>query len=134
VIVLPVIPEPPRLSVVLVAVDHDVRWALRDALERHGLQVVGEGDTCEDAIAAVLRLEPALVVIDLGLPRYDDALRRLRAWAPETATVVLADATERDRVTSALELGAAGVLRTGTRLSVLAERARAFAEEHRRAS
>jgi DNA-binding NarL/FixJ family response regulator len=124
----------PLIRTVVIGDVDDLRWVLRLALERHGaFDVVGEATTGESGLGAALLAEADLVLIDLDMDGRGalDAVRRLRAWSPETAVVGVTHAVDRVRVSVAIEQGASGVLRKGTRLSVLAERARAFAEENR---
>jgi DNA-binding NarL/FixJ family response regulator len=119
---------------VLVGDVDDIRWVLRTALERHGsFEVVAEAATGESGLGAALLAEPDLVVLDLDMPDDDGlaALRRLRSWSPDTAVVVITGSSDHRLVAAALDAGATGVLRKGTKLSVIAERAMAFAEESR---
>ena len=67
---------------VLIVDDHaDFRAVARAVLERAGLAVVGEVATGSEAIAAVGRLEPEIVLLDIQLPDQDgfDLIRQVRA-------------------------------------------------------
>jgi CheY-like chemotaxis protein len=62
-------PPPPRI---LVADDHDlIRRALCDELERGGFAVCAEAATGADALAAALREEPDLCLLDVVMPAGD---------------------------------------------------------------
>jgi DNA-binding NarL/FixJ family response regulator len=57
---------------VLIVDDHaGFRRAARAILEAEGYEVVGESATGMDALAAVKRLRPKLVLLDIGLPDLD---------------------------------------------------------------
>ena len=76
---------------VLVVDDHaGFRTAARSLLEQIGLHVIGEAGTGEEALDAVARLAPDIVLLDVQLPGLDgiDVARRLVA-APSPPTVVL---------------------------------------------
>jgi DNA-binding NarL/FixJ family response regulator len=57
---------------VLIVDDHAVfRRAARTLLEVDGYNVVGESATGTEALEATVRLHPALVLLDIGLPDID---------------------------------------------------------------
>jgi DNA-binding NarL/FixJ family response regulator len=57
---------------VLIVDDHaGFRFAARAMLEAEGYEVAGESTTGAEAIAAVQRLAPDLVLLDIGLPDFD---------------------------------------------------------------
>ena len=80
--------EPSGIRVFL-ADDHPVvRQGLRTFLEsRSGIEVVGEAGDGEAAVAAIERLRPDVVLMDLVMPGEGGvpAIRRLRASVPDTA-------------------------------------------------
>ena len=88
---------------VLTVDDHpafrDAARALIDATP--GFEVAGEVDSGEDAVGAVMRLRPDLVLMDVGLSGIDgyEATRRLRYVRPATVIVLVSasdDALEGD--------------------------------------
>ena len=111
--------EPVRDEVVrlLIVDDHAVlRSGLRLLLDRQeDLQCVGEAASAEEAMRAVERLLPSLVLIDLEMPGMGGLLgiAKLRERRPELRVLVLSMHGEADDVRRAFEAGAAGyVLKT----------------------
>jgi DNA-binding NarL/FixJ family response regulator len=104
--------EPPIR--VFLADDHPVvRQGLRTFLEsRDGIEVVGEAGDGEAAVAAVERLRPDVVLMDLVMPGLGGvaAIRRIRERVPETHVVVLTSFASDDQVIPAVQAGAAGYL------------------------
>jgi two-component system, NarL family, response regulator NreC len=102
---------------VMVVDDHAVlRSGLRLVLDREDdIEWVGEAATAEDALRAVERLDPALVIMDLEMPGMGGlaGLERLRERRPDVAVLVLSMHDEADQVRRAFEAGAVGyVLKT----------------------
>jgi NarL family two-component system response regulator LiaR len=99
---------------VVIADDHAVvRQGLRTFLELQGdIEVAGEADDGEAAVAAVERLSPDVVLMDLVMPGVDgiEATRRIRARRPATRVIVLTSFVDDDKVVPALRAGAAGYL------------------------
>jgi response regulator of citrate/malate metabolism len=77
-----------------------------------GFRVVGEVHTGADALAAVDRLRPDLVLLDVHLPDVSgiEVLRRLRAAGNDVGVVVITAAREADTVRAAAAGGAAQYL------------------------
>ena len=99
---------------VLIVDDHAVvRQGLRTFLDLHDdIEVVGEAGDGEEALAAVARLDPDVVLMDLVMPRLDgvSAIERLREIAPATRVIVLTSFLDEDKVLPAVRAGAAGYL------------------------
>jgi NarL family two-component system response regulator LiaR len=99
---------------VLIADDHGVvRQGLRTFLElQEEIAVVGEASDGEEAVDAVERLAPDVVLMDLVMPRLDgiEAIRRIRERSPGTRVIVLTSFAEDDKVFPAVRAGAAGYL------------------------
>ena len=78
---------------IVIAEDHTIlREGLRALLNAHeDFEVVGEAEDGRDAIRCVERLRPALVLMDLSMPRMNglDALREIKSRTPATKVVVL---------------------------------------------
>jgi len=93
-------------TVLIVDDEPKIRDLLRSYLEREGFKVLvtGSGDS---AVDIVRRLQPDLVVLDLGLPDLDgwDVIRALRRAGDVPVVMLTARAGEGDRV-AGLRLGA----------------------------
>ncbi|HYM57090.1 MAG TPA: response regulator transcription factor [Solirubrobacteraceae bacterium] len=98
---------------VLIADDHAVvRQGLRAFLElQDEIEVVAEAADGEEALDAVQRLAPDVVLMDLVMPRLDgiEAIRRLRERTPSARVIVLTSFGD-ERVLPAIRAGAAGYL------------------------
>lgn len=106
-------PPAPRIRVLIVDDHAVVRRGLRGFLELlDDLEVVGEAENGREAVAAVERLGPDVVLMDLVMPELDGigAIEAIRASGAETEIVALTSFIEEDKVTAALEAGATGYL------------------------
>lgn len=76
---------------VLVVDDHaEFRLSARALLEADGFDVIGEAGTGADAVQAVTRLSPDVVLLDIRLPDLDGiAVAELVAHLPDAPDVVL---------------------------------------------
>jgi DNA-binding NarL/FixJ family response regulator len=103
-----------RAAVRVVLVDDHTlfRAGLRELLELHGLDVVGEADDGDAALALVQETAPDVVVMDLDMPGVSgvDATRRISAAAPATRVIVLSASDEDNDVMEAILAGASGYL------------------------
>lgn len=77
-----------------------------------GLEVIGEASSAEDAVAETLRLEPDVVLMDLGLGASDglEATRRIVALGLEPRVLVLTSHDVREYLVPVIEAGASGLL------------------------
>jgi DNA-binding NarL/FixJ family response regulator len=99
---------------VLLADDHTVvRQGLAGILAAGGCEVVAEAADGAEAVALATRLAPAVVVLDLAMPRLNglEATRRIRAAAPRTRVLVLTAQEEDEFVVPLVRAGAHGFLR-----------------------
>ena len=88
-----------------------VRLAVRRRLEDSGFEICAEAADAEYAIAAGMRAQPDLCLVDISLHGGGiAAIRALRAAAPETAIVVLSDADNEELFLEAVRAGASGFL------------------------
>jgi DNA-binding NarL/FixJ family response regulator len=81
---------------VLIVDDHEgFRSSARTLLETDGFEVVGDAANGEDGLAAVNRLRPALVLLDIQLPGADGfAVGDCIAALPDPPVVVLVSTRE----------------------------------------
>jgi len=86
-------PPPGNTIRLLLVDDHTmVRQGLRSLLESYeDVEIVGEGSNGEEAIELVEQLRPALVVMDLNMPKKNgiEATARIKARWPETVVIGL---------------------------------------------
>jgi DNA-binding NarL/FixJ family response regulator len=116
---------------VLIADDHAVlREGLRSFLElQDGIEIVGDAADGAEAVELALQLRPAVVLMDLVMPKLDgvEAMQRLREHAPETRVIILTSFIDDDRLLPAMRAGAAGYLLKNAEPHELARAIRAAA-------
>ena len=105
------------IRVLLVDDEAIVRYGLSSILQVDStVEVVGEADNGEAAIAKVTELKPDIVLMDLDMPGMDGviAIPKIHAVAPRTKILVLTAYTEDHYLTEAMRRGAAGYLLKNT--------------------
>jgi DNA-binding NarL/FixJ family response regulator len=99
---------------VVIADDHAVvRAGLAQLLATFtDVELVGAAANGDEAVSLAAERSPDVVLMDLEMPVLDgiEATRRIRAAQPEVAVVVLTSFSDRERILSALDAGAAGYL------------------------
>jgi DNA-binding NarL/FixJ family response regulator len=94
--------------------DHPiVRSGLRMLfLSEPTMTIVGEADSGEAAVAAVQRLEPDIVIMDVAMPGMNgiEATRRIKAARPETAVLALTMYEDEQYFFEMLHAGASGYI------------------------
>ena len=98
---------------VILADDHRMmRDGLRAVLEKAGVEVVAEAANGREAIDEVRRVQPDIVIMDVGMPELNgiDATRRLAAEMPLVKVLALSMNADRRYVIAMLEAGAVGYL------------------------
>lgn len=92
--------------------DHEVvRSGLRMLLENEAdVEIVGEAGTASEAVKAVIRLNPSVVLMDIGLPDLSgiEATRLIKQSQAETAIVALTIHEDEEYFFKMLEAGASG--------------------------
>lgn len=99
---------------VLLADDHPIVLGGLEQLLSHepDIAVVACCTNGDDALAAVARLHPHVVIADLAMPRRSgmDVLRELHAMRSPVRTILLTARIEHEQVVEALNLGVAGIV------------------------
>ncbi len=92
--------------------DHEVvRSGLRMLLEsQEDIQIVGEAGTAAEALEAVERLEPEVILLDIGLPDMSgiQVMERIREIEPDIAVVALTIHEDKEYFFKMLDAGATG--------------------------
>lgn len=92
--------------------DHEVvRSGLRILLESESdVDIIGEFGTAGEALQAISKLKPDVVLMDIGLPDLSgiDAARELKSLRPEVAVVALTIHEDEEYFFKMLEAGASG--------------------------
>lgn len=99
---------------VLLADDHQlVRNGIRNLLEdEKEIEVIGEVSNGQEALEAVSRLLPDLLIIDIRMPIMNglDATRKLTASGLPTRALILSMHDDEDYILQSIDCGAAGYL------------------------
>jgi len=110
---------------ILLAEDHAVvREGIRKLLESEpDLKVVGEAQTGRQAVALVKKLRPAVVLMDIAMPRLNgiEATRQILKAAPNTRVLILSAYGDAAYVKAATGSGAQGFLLKQTSAHVVCE-------------
>ena len=99
---------------ILIADDHEVaRRGIRALLEsHHGWEVCGEAKDGRETIEMASRLNPDLVLLDIGMPNLNglEAARQILATTPDVAILILTMQDSDQMVREVLRAGARGFL------------------------
>jgi DNA-binding NarL/FixJ family response regulator len=109
---------------VLIAEDHTIiREGLRSLLSSHpDLEVVGEAGDGREAIRHAEKLSPALILMDLSMPRMGgiEAIREIKKSRPQIKILALTVNDSEEHVLAALKAGADGyILKDSTRVELV---------------
>jgi len=88
------------MKIALIADDEPLlRRQARDILERYGFDQIIEADNGQDAVTLALKLEPLLIVMDIGMPKLDgiSAADEILKKFP-TPVVLMTGATEPEMI------------------------------------
>src|ERR1019366_8032545 len=118
----------------LLAEDHTiVREGFRRMLElENDIQVVGEAQDGRQAVAMVKRLSPAVVVMDIAMPRLNglEATRQILEAVPGTRILIVSAHNDDAYVKRAIKSGAVGFLLKQASSHVLSEGIRQVTKGH----
>jgi response regulator NasT len=89
-------PTVPKLKIVLVEDDPEVRQFLRQSLEKIGHEVIGEAATGTEMVRMALDLNPDVVVFDIHLPEVD-GLKALGEIYQQQIVAAVAITADRDQ-------------------------------------
>jgi DNA-binding NarL/FixJ family response regulator len=113
------------MTTVVIADDHEiVRRGLRSLLEADGsCKVVADAADGLTAVQTVDKLKPALLVLDLNMPRMHglEVLKHVRTSSPNTRVIVLSMHNDEPYVIEALRAGAAAYLLKGSESQEIAQ-------------
>lgn len=110
-----------RARLLLVDDSSTLREALREALEQHGILVIGEAGDGAAAVQQARALRPDVVLLDVSMPVRDglDALPDILGAAPGVHVVVLTANRSRHLAERALALGAAAYVEKGSAIETI---------------
>jgi DNA-binding NarL/FixJ family response regulator len=118
------------IRVVLVDDQTLVRRGIRSLLELAGeIEIVAEASDGEEAVAAILRERPDVVLLDVRMPRKDglQVLRDLQREGALPATILLTTFDDDEALLEAVKAGARGYLLKDVSLERLTEAIRSVA-------
>jgi DNA-binding NarL/FixJ family response regulator len=98
---------------VVVADDHSLfRDGITSLLEAAGYDVVDQGNDGQEAVEAVRKTLPDLVLLDISMPKMNglEALHLIKAEFPETRVVILTVSEDDDDLFTSIRAGADGFL------------------------
>jgi DNA-binding NarL/FixJ family response regulator len=99
----------------VIAEDHTVlRYTLRSVLKQYpDIEIVGEAANGEDAVLKAVELEPAIVLMDINMPKLDGiaATRRIKAHSSRIAVLGLSVHGDGYSTDAMLTAGAVAVIR-----------------------
>lgn len=120
------------MSIKIVIIDDEtaIRRMLRIALKSEGYDVT-EAESGESGLNAIVRQQPDLVILDLGLPDMDghNVLQELRAWSSVPVIVLSVRSSDKEKV-RALDSGAQDYVTKPFSVEELLARVRANVRDH----
>jgi DNA-binding NarL/FixJ family response regulator len=119
--------------VLLVDDERAIREALGDLLNEAGFDVVGMASDGAEAVELAAKLRPAVVLMDLRMPRMDgiEAARHIKVADPATQIVILSAYEDDSLQDGAQDVGVARYLVKGCRPTMIGEVLHWAANVHR---
>jgi DNA-binding NarL/FixJ family response regulator len=105
--------KPVKITISIVEDDAPARGVLADWIRSaEGFSFLGEHDSAENALIGLMEEKPAVVLMDINLPRMSgiECVRRLKPQLPETQFVMLTVYEDTEHIFKALTCGASGYL------------------------
>ncbi|SES22224.1 two-component system, chemotaxis family, response regulator CheY [Gracilibacillus ureilyticus] len=97
------------MKTVLIADDSKFmrRW-LKQIIEKHPYQVIGEASNGLEAVMQFQKLRPDIILLDIIMPRANglDALKKIIELNPNANVIIVSSLATKSNVMSALHLGA----------------------------
>ncbi|QJW45172.1 response regulator [bacterium BFN5] len=89
-----------------------IRVTLRQMLERHGYEVVGEAGNGVEGIEKYKELQPDLVTMDITMPEMDgiEALREIKQINPQAKVIMISAMGQEKSVKESIVAGASGFI------------------------
>lgn len=116
---------------VMIVDDHpQVRYGLSVFLDLwDDLQLVGEADNGEKALALAAQLHPNIILMDLSMPVMDGvtATRLIKEKFPDIQIVVLTSSIDLDMIQQALDAGAKSYMLKNVTIDTMAQTIRSAA-------
>jgi DNA-binding NarL/FixJ family response regulator len=106
-------PPTPLISVAIVEDDPRIRRSFTTILARDkGLQCVGDFGSAEDALEAIPKLQPQVVLMDINLPGIDgvECVRQVASQLKKTQIIMLTVHEDSDAIFNSIAAGASGYL------------------------
>jgi DNA-binding NarL/FixJ family response regulator len=100
-----------RIRVLVVEDYEPFRRFVSSTLQGHsGIQIIGEASNGEDAIERATKLQPDVILLDVGLPKLNgmEAARQIRELSPQSKIVFVSQESSVDIVQEIFDLGARG--------------------------
>jgi len=104
--------EKKRIGVLIVDDTLMMRQILKKIVETGPFEVLGESVTGEDALLKFRSLKPAIVFLDINLPKMSglDVLKKIREESPQQIVVMVSGNEDELLVKQCLESGAGGYI------------------------
>lgn len=120
---------------IVIADDHEVvRRGLRSVLDAEDdFRVVGEAADGLDALGAIERLRPNVLILDIMMPNLNgvEVTRQVSRYSPKTAVIILSMYSNEAYVLETMRNGASGYVLKDAGLDVIVDAVRTVAEGRR---
>lgn len=89
-----------------------MRAIMKEILQSHQHEIVGEADNGREAVRLYKELKPELILLDISMPEMDGitALKMIREADPDAIAIICSGISQQDLISEALEHGAKGYI------------------------